>query len=633
MTRGCRPAALALAIVGAAAFPEGLYRPINGGAYLPEHARGGKLAATHPELLPPTDYGKPPSRPEKMYLEVPLDHFDPANKKTWKDKFYINRGNWDPENGPIFVEMGGEGACGGVGVSADAIKHQAMMVAVEHRFYGESVPFGDMSTANLKYLTVEQNLADTAAIVEHVQATFGQGTRRVVLNFGGSYSGATSAWFREKYPNVTHAAFSSSGVVNAILDMTTFDEQVAKAIAVPDPECPQRLIASTKAMETLFAQGSGDKIKQMYNAENLIGTKYGDTDFWYAAADGVAMTDQYGSKKELCEHLALLPESPSNWDYVHNIVNFTLGHYGPDFAKNCFYDSECIKNATLKDPKNPGTARNWRYQKCREVAFLQPAPKTGSLRSRHLTLDILIEQCKYAFDGLDPSNAAAGMGPTPFNAKFGGATMTPTDGSARPSRIFFTDYSDDPWARASVQSSPGPEMPYCLTTCNGCGHCGAGVPHNLTKCRDEQTSYVSKWLAAARRELAAVAEAEAEGVLRAPAAAAASRGGGGASCVQLLAEAKEAMEVDADALTLAEARFNVTVSGQELKCARSLLAQQQAEAAYTGGLQLRREAMAAYDRAVSTLQGRVEALSSVVHACMLPQPPPDCPTGEILMRS
>jgi hypothetical protein len=52
------------------------------------------------------------------------------------------------------------------------------------------------------------------------------GTRRVVLNFGGSYSGATSAWFREKYPNVTHAAFSSSGVVNAILDMTAFDEQV-----------------------------------------------------------------------------------------------------------------------------------------------------------------------------------------------------------------------------------------------------------------------------------------------------------------------------------------------------------------------------------------------------------------------
>ena len=42
-----------------------------------------------------------------MYLEVPLDHFDPTTTKTWKDKFYINRGSWDEKDGPIFVEMGG----------------------------------------------------------------------------------------------------------------------------------------------------------------------------------------------------------------------------------------------------------------------------------------------------------------------------------------------------------------------------------------------------------------------------------------------------------------------------------------------------------------------------------------------
>ena len=170
-------------LTAANAMPADLYRPTSGGAFLPPHARGGSLAAEHPELLPPRTFGCCPpvpgqcpcSKPEKMYLEVPLDHFDPTNTRTWKDKFYINRGSWDEEGGPIFVEMGGEGACGGVGVSADAAKHGALMVAVEHRFYGESVPFGDMSTANLKYLTVEQNLADTAAIVEHVQKTFGKG--------------------------------------------------------------------------------------------------------------------------------------------------------------------------------------------------------------------------------------------------------------------------------------------------------------------------------------------------------------------------------------------------------------------------------------------------------------------------
>ena len=93
------------AVTGTLAMPVDLYRPTSGGAYLPPHARGGRLARTNPELLPPIDFGPKPS--EKMYLEVPLDHFDPTNTKTWKDKFYINRGYWDEKDGPIFVEMGG----------------------------------------------------------------------------------------------------------------------------------------------------------------------------------------------------------------------------------------------------------------------------------------------------------------------------------------------------------------------------------------------------------------------------------------------------------------------------------------------------------------------------------------------
>ena len=39
-----------------------------------------------------------------------------------------------------------------------------MVVAVEHRFYGESVPFGDMSTKNLAFLTVEQVLITLSSL-------------------------------------------------------------------------------------------------------------------------------------------------------------------------------------------------------------------------------------------------------------------------------------------------------------------------------------------------------------------------------------------------------------------------------------------------------------------------------------
>ena len=55
--------------------------------------------------------------------------------------------------------MGGEGPVGGTpeGFVADlAREFGAILVAIEHRFYGESIPLGSLETANLKYLTTMQ---------------------------------------------------------------------------------------------------------------------------------------------------------------------------------------------------------------------------------------------------------------------------------------------------------------------------------------------------------------------------------------------------------------------------------------------------------------------------------------------
>jgi len=56
-----------------------------------------------------------------------------------------------------------------------AEQHNALLVNVEHRFYGESYPTADMSTDNLKYLTSTQALADLARIIGHVKSDLGSG--------------------------------------------------------------------------------------------------------------------------------------------------------------------------------------------------------------------------------------------------------------------------------------------------------------------------------------------------------------------------------------------------------------------------------------------------------------------------
>jgi pimeloyl-ACP methyl ester carboxylesterase len=157
-------------------------------------------------------------------------------------------------------------------------EHKALAICIEHRFYGKSIPFGNRSVANLKYLTVEQHLADTAAIVKAVQGNLTK--KRPVVAVGGSYSGALSAWFRQTYPDVADAAIANSGVVHAIVNFTAFDDQIAKAVDLPVPGCASVMKLYVSAMEGEFKAGKGDEVKTMMNATNLIGTVMGEWDDW-----------------------------------------------------------------------------------------------------------------------------------------------------------------------------------------------------------------------------------------------------------------------------------------------------------------------------------------------------------------
>ena len=70
----------------------------------------------------------------------------------------------------------------------------ALLVALEHRFYGSSQPTGDLSVGSLRFLTSTQVLGDLARFIEHLVLVFelppvGGKTSPSVVAFGGSYPG------------------------------------------------------------------------------------------------------------------------------------------------------------------------------------------------------------------------------------------------------------------------------------------------------------------------------------------------------------------------------------------------------------------------------------------------------------
>lgn len=139
-----------------------------------------------------------------------VDHFDVTNEATYPQRFWVNTEFWnsDPAS-PVFLYVEGEGAGSPYSVLGGehyelARTYGALILSLEHRYYGASVPVPDLTTPNLRFLSAHQAVADVARfLTSYVAPTYGVTfpTTRVVT-FGGSYPGALSAWLRLRLPHL-----------------------------------------------------------------------------------------------------------------------------------------------------------------------------------------------------------------------------------------------------------------------------------------------------------------------------------------------------------------------------------------------------------------------------------------------
>jgi pimeloyl-ACP methyl ester carboxylesterase len=87
----------------------------------------------------------------------------------------------------------------------------AAVFVLEHRYFGETMPFGNASFAqgNIQYLSAEQALADYAHFFTEFKHSLPYDCP--VFVFGGSYGGMLTTWFRSKYPWIADRRFRGLG--------------------------------------------------------------------------------------------------------------------------------------------------------------------------------------------------------------------------------------------------------------------------------------------------------------------------------------------------------------------------------------------------------------------------------------
>ncbi|KAI7240630.1 serine carboxypeptidase [Hortaea werneckii] len=440
--------------------------------------------------------------PALLYPEhnftTPIDHFhnetkyEPHSDGTFNMRYWFDASHYEP-GGPIIILQSGETSAAGrlpflqKGILAQlAEATHGIGVVLEHRYYGTSFPTPDLSTENLRFLTTAQALKDEAYFAQNIQfpglEDLGDLTSKTTayLSYGGSYSGAFSAFLRVQYPETFFGAISSSGVTKAIYDYWQYYEPIAEN---GPPEC----IAAQKTLthivdNILIGKNDSDLTATLKSSFGLPNVTY-DNDFANTLASGignwqslnwdpaVGSLEVYNYCANISDTDVLYPATESlrstasylisqggysaNTSLVNQMLNY-IGYVNLTSVSSCAEEEEtqdqCFSNhnATFYQQDSlDDTWRAWPYQYCTEWGYLQ----TGSgvpqdqlpLISRTLDLDYMMIICNEAFGIYGPPNT------TTVN-KYGGYDISYP-------RLAFIDGEWDPWRPATPHAFGKERLP------------------------------------------------------------------------------------------------------------------------------------------------------------------------------
>ncbi|XP_072126012.1 thymus-specific serine protease isoform X2 [Mobula birostris] len=443
--------------------------------------------------------------PSEEFFQQPLDHFNRQNNATYKQRYWVNAELWEPGVGPVFLFIGGEGSLSAYSVLAGehvdlAHKYRALLVSVEHRFYGASINPDGLTEKSLRFLSSQQALADLATFHAFISQRYNLTRRNTWICFGGSYPGSLSAWFRLKFPHLVYAAVASSAPVRAQLDFTTYNEVVSQSLSNPvvggSPKCRDAVTQAFSQLDRALARGEAARLESDFRSCQRLG---GAGDYYELAgnlADIVMGTVQYNREQpgydigNLCQ---VMTNSALSSAYQRLVV-LNQG-YLKQMSKNCTDNShqnalELLRSTVVK-PFGVGE-RQWYYQTCAEFGYYQTCKDESCPLSRWLTLPSQVDICAQVF-GI---SAGSVQGAVAFTNEYYGAD------EPKSSRIIFVNGDIDPWHALSVLKNQSRSELAVLI--NGTAHCAnmnppeKDDPPSLQQARKRIDDQIGVWLARSR---------------------------------------------------------------------------------------------------------------------------------------
>ncbi|KAF2725215.1 extracelular serine carboxypeptidase [Polychaeton citri CBS 116435] len=433
------------------------------------------------------------------FIDMPIDHFqdkvryEPHSNATFRQRYFYDHRYYKP-GGPVFLYIGGETSGESRFSNLETGIIQVLMAAtnglgiiIENRYYGDSYPFEESTTDNLRFLSTEQTIADNAYLAQH--ATFpGVNSSGHSLNapdtpwimYGGSLAGGQVAFTMHEYSNVLWGGIASSGVTKAQLAYPEWYNPIQKF-------APQDCVASINSIvdkiDHVFATGNATSIRRMKSVFGLadlednrdfaqtiafpIGGPFtyptntwqelnwnledGSNDFWYFC-NNVTDVSPPANTSYIDTALSDLTSGEA-WTNLGNYANYISTYIvglcpDPSLINTslCFstQNQSFYANTTNTD------GRSYLYQTCTEVGAYQVAPDEGpSLISRQLQINYTQQWCDWAF----PRGKLSSIPESPnigLIERYGGYTV-------KADRLAFIDGDQDVWNDLCYHSEFAPK--------------------------------------------------------------------------------------------------------------------------------------------------------------------------------
>lgn len=276
-----------------------------------------------------------------------------------------------------------------------------LLFYTEHRFYGETRPTEDLSLENLRFLNIDQALADLAHFITFAKESFPGAQDSGVILVGCSYSATMVTWFQQKYPHLSNGAWALSGPLHAKVDFVEYMEVVSRAIhEVGGEKCSSRIKRAFEQLDYFVEQGNATELTRIFKLCSPLDLN-NQIDIWSLFGDvGGAWSGYvqyyYRHDRDIekpCEKLVEIDAATDAEAYGQWVLNrWGIGE------NRCFdhkYESfiQSWGGTGWDDYVAYVQWRQWFYQTCAEYGWYQSSGSDDILFGSNFPVNISIQIC------------------------------------------------------------------------------------------------------------------------------------------------------------------------------------------------------------------------------------------------